>query len=79
MQYLRWTHRNLNFPFGLPFWQLALAVLGLSIATAAASYFLFERPILRLKDRVGWWSGTRPAHAPSRRKPSPEMAGSSSS
>jgi peptidoglycan/LPS O-acetylase OafA/YrhL len=54
--YLRWTHRNLNFPFGLPYWELFLAVLGLATATATASYLLFERPILKLKDRVGWWS-----------------------
>ena len=63
LEYLRWTHRNLNFPFGIPWWQLALAVLGLATASATASYFLFEKPILRLKDRIGWWGGTRPAHA----------------
>jgi peptidoglycan/LPS O-acetylase OafA/YrhL len=67
LQYLRWTHRNMNFPFGLPYWQLALGVLGLATATATASYFLFERPILQLKDRVGWWSGTpRAKHAAGR-------------
>lgn len=59
LQYLRWTHRDMNFPFGLPWWQLALGVLALATATATASYFLFERPILQLKDRIGWWS--RPA------------------
>ncbi len=63
--YLRWTHRNLNFPFGLPWWQLFLAVLGLAVASATLSYVLFERPILNLKDRIGWWSRqSRPAHAP---------------
>jgi len=62
--YLRWTHRNLNFPFGLPWWQLFLGVLGLSILTATASYVFFERPILKLKDRIGWWTRRgRPAPA----------------
>jgi peptidoglycan/LPS O-acetylase OafA/YrhL len=61
--FLRWTHRNLNFPFGLPYWELFLAVLGLATATAAASYLSFERPILKLKDRVGWWKRQAPAPA----------------
>ncbi len=38
-----------------PFWILALAVLGLSIVVASASYFVVERPILRVKGRLGWW------------------------
>jgi len=33
----------------------AVAVLGLSIVVASASYFVVERPILRVKGRIGWW------------------------
>jgi peptidoglycan/LPS O-acetylase OafA/YrhL len=38
-----------------PFWVLAAAVFGLSVAFASASYFGLERPILRYKGRIGWW------------------------
>ncbi len=81
LQYLRWTHRNLNFPFGLPWWQLLLGVLGLATASAAASYLLVERPILQLKDRIGWWGRLRPrsgsaaARVPGPPAPVPAPAG----
>jgi peptidoglycan/LPS O-acetylase OafA/YrhL len=38
-----------------PFWLLAIAVLAVSIAFASASYFGLERPVLRIKNRIGWW------------------------
>jgi peptidoglycan/LPS O-acetylase OafA/YrhL len=50
--FLRWTGwHTQQVPWGI----LALAVLCLSIAFASASYFGLERPILRYKDRLGWW------------------------
>jgi len=36
-------------------------VLGASIAAATLSYFVVERPALRLKRRFAWW---RPSAAP---------------
>jgi peptidoglycan/LPS O-acetylase OafA/YrhL len=38
----------------------------LAVASATLSYVLVERPILGLKDRLGWWSGSR--------RPAPEPA-----
>jgi hypothetical protein len=44
---------------------MLLPVLALSIGTATISYFVVERPILSLKDRVAWWSGPpKPAVLP---------------
>jgi peptidoglycan/LPS O-acetylase OafA/YrhL len=34
---------------------LVLCVLALSIASASASYFALERPILKFKSTIGWW------------------------
>ena len=42
-------------PGAIPFWILTLFVLAVSVGFASASYFGLERPILRLKDRIGWW------------------------
>ncbi len=39
----------------VPFWLLAVSVLAVSTAVASASYFGLERPILRFKNRIGWW------------------------
>ncbi len=39
----------------VPFWLLAVTVLGISVAFASASYFGLERPILRFKGRITWW------------------------
>ena len=39
----------------VPFWLLALATFGISVAFASASYFGVERPALHVKDRIGWW------------------------
>ena len=47
-----------------PFWLLAGATLAASIAFASASYFWVERPILRRKNRIGWWSRNPPPPAP---------------
>ncbi len=51
-QFLRWTGYE---PQGVPFGILALAVVSMAIAFASASYFVLERPLLRLKGRIGWW------------------------
>ncbi|MHB1785044.1 MAG: acyltransferase family protein [Acidimicrobiales bacterium] len=48
-EYFKWEHLKL---FQVSFPGLVLAVLSLSIASASASYFLAEKPILRLKDRL---------------------------
>ncbi|MCU1487843.1 MAG: putative integral rane acyltransferase [Actinomycetia bacterium] len=37
--------------FKTPYWQVVLPALALTVVTAAASYWLVEKPILRLKDR----------------------------
>jgi peptidoglycan/LPS O-acetylase OafA/YrhL len=39
----------------VPFWLLAITVLAVTTAFASASYFGLERPILRMKNRIGWW------------------------
>lgn len=50
---LRWTGTTAD---PLPFDQLAPAVFGLSVVVASISYFGLERPVLGVKDRIGWWS-----------------------
>ncbi len=50
---LRWTGTTAH---PLPFDQLAPAVFGLSVVVASISYFGLERPVLGVKDRIGWWS-----------------------
>jgi peptidoglycan/LPS O-acetylase OafA/YrhL len=58
---VEWTGRaNGVFPEPSPFWQMFLAVFALSVASAAVSYYVLERPLLRLKSRVPGW---RPAEA----------------
>jgi peptidoglycan/LPS O-acetylase OafA/YrhL len=52
--YIRWTGELFRIP--LP--KLFGVALGLSVASATASYVLVERPILKFKDRLGWWSRT---------------------
>ncbi len=60
LDWTRWT------PGAEPFWWLAGATLAVSIAFASASYFGVERPILRRKSRISWWSRTpSPPAAPS--------------
>jgi peptidoglycan/LPS O-acetylase OafA/YrhL len=53
--FLRWNHDLFRAPSGTMF----LVVAGLAIATATASYVVVERPVLGLKDRLGWWSPSR--------------------
>jgi len=57
--FLRWTGDQ----FKLPFWELFLPVLALGTASATLSYVIVERPILNLKDRLGWWRRVPPAGA----------------
>jgi len=52
-QFISWMHWQ---PGHEPYWIVVLAVLGLSIGFASASYFGLERPILRFKRRIGWWN-----------------------
>jgi peptidoglycan/LPS O-acetylase OafA/YrhL len=61
-QFLKWGS---FLPHQVPFWALAVAITGISIAFASASYFVVERPLLRLKGRIPWWD--RPPPAPSER------------
>jgi peptidoglycan/LPS O-acetylase OafA/YrhL len=69
-EFLRWTHAI----FRVAFPEMFGVVLALSIATATASYLIFERPLLKLKGRLGWWGGNRrsrpsipvAAHGPAR-------------
>jgi peptidoglycan/LPS O-acetylase OafA/YrhL len=52
----------------MPYWILVLSVLAISIAFASVSYFGLERPLLRIKDHLGWWNrvgGTTGSGAPS--------------
>jgi peptidoglycan/LPS O-acetylase OafA/YrhL len=53
----------------IPYWMLASAVLAVTVLIASASYFGFERPILRLKGRISWWDRQAP------RPPEGEPAG----
>ena len=54
-----------NLLFKLAWWKMLLPVLALSIGTATISYFVVERPILSLKDRLAWWNApAKPAVVP---------------
>ena len=56
-EFLKWTGWQAGRePFGI----LALCVLGVSVAFASASYFGLERPVLRVKNRIGWWDRRPP-------------------
>ncbi len=55
--YIRWT----GDLFRIPFPTLFGVALGLSVLCAGASYLLLERPVLGLKDRLGWWGDAPPA------------------
>jgi len=53
--------------FDLEFWAFFLSVLGLSIISASLSYFIVEKPALRLKNSLDWWRRTTgPAGDPAR-------------
>jgi peptidoglycan/LPS O-acetylase OafA/YrhL len=64
--YIRWT----GDLFRIPFPTLFGVALGLSVLCATASYVLVERPVLRLKERLGWW-GDSPRATPEAGAPSP--------
>ena len=55
-QVLSWTGWTKG---AIPYWQLVACVLGITIVAAGVSYFGVEKPMLRIKDHLGWWS--RPA------------------
>jgi peptidoglycan/LPS O-acetylase OafA/YrhL len=67
--------------FDVPFWQMFGEILGASIVVASISYFVVEKPALRLKGLLGWFrqspdaapaptevgtSGARPTAPPGR-------------
>jgi peptidoglycan/LPS O-acetylase OafA/YrhL len=68
-EFLGWTHAI----FRVAFPEMLGVVLALSVATAAASYLAAERPILRLKDHLGWWRGSRRGPASAGAGPSPVL------
>jgi len=41
--------------FNLEFWGYFLAVVVLAIGSATISYFVVEKPALRLKNSIAWW------------------------
>jgi len=49
------NHLGAHSLFNLEFWALFLGVLAVSIVVAGLSYFVVERPALRLKDSIAWW------------------------
>jgi peptidoglycan/LPS O-acetylase OafA/YrhL len=53
-EFLKWIGNQYLFRVALP--EMFAVALALAIASATASYVLVERPILGLKDRVGWWN-----------------------
>ena len=58
--FISWTGYQ---QFHVPYVVLALGVLTVTVAIATLSYFLVERPILHIKDHLGWWN--RAPDAPS--------------
>ncbi len=68
--YLRWYHDLFR---ARPLEMFAV-VAGLAVACATASYVVVERPVLALKDRLGWWAtpGATPARAGLTRSPRPQ-------
>jgi peptidoglycan/LPS O-acetylase OafA/YrhL len=42
--------------FEVPFWILTLAVFAITTVIATISYFGLEKPMLRIKGRLGWWN-----------------------
>ena len=66
-----WIYRILGAggfsDFTLEFWAFFFAVLGLTIITASLSYFVVEKPALRLKNSIAWWR--RPARRPATEAP----------
>jgi peptidoglycan/LPS O-acetylase OafA/YrhL len=50
--------------FNEEFWAFFLGVLGLAIISASLSYFIVEKPALRLKNSIAWWRRSRPPETP---------------
>jgi peptidoglycan/LPS O-acetylase OafA/YrhL len=59
---------------GMPFVSLLVSMLAVSIAVAATSYYLVERPILRFKDRRRRPPPATASEVPAR-APAPASAG----
>ena len=67
--FLRWT----GALFRVSWPEMFGVVLGLALSCAALSYWLVERPILKLKDRLRWWNGAaRPLVPASATAPVPD-------
>ena len=51
-QILSWTgwHRGT-----IPYWQLVMSVLAVTVIVASISYFGLEKPMLRIKSHLSWW------------------------
>lgn len=49
---MKWGHWGKQ---AAPFLQLTLGTLAITIVAATVSYFALEKPILRVKGRIGWW------------------------
>ncbi|MGD0881941.1 MAG: acyltransferase [Acidimicrobiales bacterium] len=54
-KFLSWTGYKED---AVPYWILALGVLAMTVVAASISYFALERPILKIKDHLGWWGRT---------------------
>jgi peptidoglycan/LPS O-acetylase OafA/YrhL len=63
--------------FTLEFWAYFFSVLALAIMSAGLSYFVLEKPVLRLKNSITWWgkSRNRPDPAEPVLTTAPEPAG----
>ncbi len=59
-KYLQWSDTHL---FNSPFWQMLAVVVALSVVAATISYYVVERPALRLK-RGGGARGPVPSERP---------------
>ena len=74
VEFLRWSGDTEG---KTTFWILTLAVLSMSIVAASVSYFVLERPLLRMKGRLAWWNRSegRPGGRLSRSTPRVEIDG----
>ncbi len=63
---LKWGNYAL---FNIEFWAFFLGVLGLTIMSASLSYFIVEKPALRLKNSIAWWRRSRPPKTPDPSEP----------
>ena len=72
-----WIYRILDsggyHDFTLEFWAFFLSVLGLTIISASLSYFIVEKPALRLKNSIAWWR--RATGGPGRAEAPPPVTG----